>query len=125
MRQKAPTQRLALGMQSNLQNAVAALHPYGLVFVGVVVERAHYSLPRPGKEATDAGARTSLPVREELHYLFRNLSSVTISAACRGAVAGSLAGAFAGSAGVSACFAAATSACRASITGGSATLATA
>jgi len=46
VRQKAPTQRLAVGMQSYLKNTVAALHSRRLVLVGVFLERTHFYLPR-------------------------------------------------------------------------------
>src|SRR5215469_2620977 len=45
MRQKSPTQRLAIRMQSHLQDAVAALHPRRLVLVPVFLERAHRTPP--------------------------------------------------------------------------------
>src|SRR5215472_15914611 len=45
MRQKSPAQRLAVGMQSHLQDAVAALHPRRLVLVPVFLERAHRAPP--------------------------------------------------------------------------------
>src|SRR5207248_11499964 len=48
MRQKTPAQRLALGVQRHLQDAVAPLEAHGLVFVGVVLEPAHRCPPANG-----------------------------------------------------------------------------
>src|SRR5271165_996187 len=45
VRQKTPTERLAFGVQGDLQDAVAALHPCGLIFPGVFLQRAHFALP--------------------------------------------------------------------------------
>jgi len=44
VRQKAPAQRAAIGVQGHLQDAVAPLHADRLVLGGVVFELAHRSL---------------------------------------------------------------------------------
>src|SRR5207253_4174086 len=108
VRQEAPSQRLAFGVQSHLKNAVAALHSSRFVLGGIFLERAHFLPPEGG------------------HYRFRNLSSVTISAACRGfSAASGEAVIFAGNAGASDGPVAGTSNCRAKLTDGSTKLATA
>src|ERR1700738_3178478 len=66
VRQKAPTQRLAVGMQGHLENAVAAHHSCRFVLVGVVLEGTHFYLPRgtlPLSELVEGHDFGSLPAR--------------------------------------------------------------